>query len=77
MESDSGDGLIDGLRRRLQRDTGWYCLPSGAYLSQGISWLVVGSWYVEELASFKIPTDLLNKEAIACHICVLGIPIAG
>ena len=65
------------LEDALQRDTGWYCLPSGAYSSQGISWLIVVSRYMEELASFKMPTDLLNKEAVACHICILGIPVAG
>ena len=75
MESDSGDGLMDGLRRRW-RETGWYSLSGGADPCQGICLVVVGPWHVKELAPFEVPTDLLDEESIARHVCILGVPVA-
>ena len=60
----------------MQGDAGWYCLPGGADLCQGICLLIVISWHMEELASFKVSTMFLNEEAVAGHICILGVPIA-
>ena len=34
------------------------------------------SRHMEELAPFKVSTELLYEEAVACHICILGVPIA-
>ena len=72
-----------GFRRRLDRwleealegDAGWYSLPGGAYSCQGICLLIVVPWHVEEIAPLKVSADLLNEETIACHVCVLGVPI--
>ena len=77
MESDSGDGLIDGLRRRCKETpVGIACRvePIRARASAG-SLSARGTWRNSHPS--KIPTDLLNEEAVACHICVLGIPVTG
>ena len=31
---------------------------------------------MEQLAPFKVSTELLDEEAVAGHICVLGVPVA-
>jgi hypothetical protein len=31
---------------------------------------------MEELAPFKVSTELLDEEAVAGHICILGVPVA-
>ena len=59
----------------LKGHTSWYCLPGGADLCQGICLLIVGSWHVKEFAPLKVSTELLEKEAVACHICILGVPV--
>ena len=74
-----------GFRRRLDRwleealegDAGWYSLSGGSYSCQGISLLIVGPWHVKELAPLEISAELLDKEAVSCHVHVLGIPVAG
>ena len=38
--------------------------------------LVVGPWHMEELAPFKVSAELLNEEAVARHVCVLGVHVA-
>ena len=38
--------------------------------------IIVGPWYVKELAPFEVPTDLLDEESIARHVCILGVPVA-
>ena len=37
--------------------------------------LIVISWHMEKLAPFKISTELLYEEAVAGHICILGVPV--
>ena len=38
--------------------------------------LVVVSWHMEELAPFKVSTELLDEEAVAGHVCIFGVPVA-
>ena len=59
----------------MERDADWYSLSGGADSCQGICLLVVGPWHVEELALFKISVELLDEEAVACHVCILGVPV--
>ena len=67
---------LDGqLEEALEGDASWYSLSGGAYSCEGICLLVVGPWHVEKLAPFKVSTELLNEEDVACHVCILGIPI--
>ena len=40
----------------------------GADPCQGVCLVVVGPWYVKELAPFKVPTDLLDEESVARHV---------
>ena len=77
MESDSGDGLIDGLRRRCRETpVGIACRvePIRSRVSAG-SLSARGTWRNSHPS--KYPADLLNEEAVACRICVLGVPVAG
>ena len=31
---------------------------------------------MEELAPLEVSTELLYEEAVACHVCILGVPVA-
>ena len=46
------------LEEALQGDAVWYCLTSGTDSCQGICLLIVISWHMEKLASFKVSTEL-------------------
>ena len=55
---------------------GWYCLAGRADSCQGVCFVVVVSWHIEELASLEIPTELLHEETVTRHVCIFGVPVA-
>ena len=65
------------LEEALEGDASWYSLSGGAYSCQGICLLIVGPWHVKELTPLEISAELLDEETVACHVCVLGVPVAG
>ena len=76
MRENEREGERIGGKRGGGGGGGWYSLSGGAYSCQGICLLIIGPWHVKELAPVKISADLLDEEAVACHVCILGVPVA-
>ena len=60
----------------LEGDAGWNGLSRGADLRQCIVRLIFCPRNVVKLTALKRAAELLNEEAVACHVAVPGIPFA-